>query len=223
MIKPIYQTDNQYSKLVPITYKYQFPRIKGKYFAFCEGDDYWTDPYKLQRQVELLEKHSDIDIVAHDSISVDARTGRVISRNQVINKLSIIPVQKVIIGGGNFVATASLLQRTQAIKNMKRFMRQLSLDYSWQINGSLHGGMIYIPKVMSAYRENVVGSWTHNSKNDIKANIVHRNKVISMLEQLDDDTNNQYHKVIKRVIYKVQIKKTIKQIELILKKLGGDL
>lgn len=59
IIKPIYQTENQYSKGVRINLTYIFPRIKGKYVAICEGDDYWTDPYKLQKQVDFLESHPD--------------------------------------------------------------------------------------------------------------------------------------------------------------------
>ncbi|HHX61228.1 MAG TPA: glycosyltransferase [Epulopiscium sp.] len=47
IIKPIYQTENQYSKGVGISVTYNFPRAKGKYIAMCEGDDYWTDPYYL--------------------------------------------------------------------------------------------------------------------------------------------------------------------------------
>ena len=43
IIKPIYQTENQYSKGVKISREYQFSRARGKYIALCEGDDYWTD------------------------------------------------------------------------------------------------------------------------------------------------------------------------------------
>ena len=53
IIKPIYQTENQYSKGIKVSQVYQFPRAKGKYIALCEGDDYWTDPYKLQKQVDF--------------------------------------------------------------------------------------------------------------------------------------------------------------------------
>lgn len=58
LIKPIYQTENQYSKGVRVsllTYK----KSKGKYIAFCEGDDYWTDALKLQKQVTFLEENPD--------------------------------------------------------------------------------------------------------------------------------------------------------------------
>lgn len=57
IIKPIYQTENQYSKGVNVSGTYQYSRAKGKYIAFCEGDDYWCCEEKLQRQVEFLETH----------------------------------------------------------------------------------------------------------------------------------------------------------------------
>lgn len=56
IIKPIYQTENQYSKRNGSIAKAIDPKLKGKYIAFCEGDDYWIDPNKLQMQVDFLEK-----------------------------------------------------------------------------------------------------------------------------------------------------------------------
>jgi glycosyltransferase involved in cell wall biosynthesis len=61
IIKPIYQTENQYSKGVDV-FQYNFSRAQGKYIALCEGDDYWTDPYKLQKQVDFLEKNPEYSI-----------------------------------------------------------------------------------------------------------------------------------------------------------------
>ncbi|WP_271424742.1 glycosyltransferase family 2 protein [Aequorivita sinensis] len=64
IIKPIYQVENQYSQGVRgIFAKYNFSRAKGKYIAMCEGDDYWTDPYKLQKQVDFLEENEDCAMV----------------------------------------------------------------------------------------------------------------------------------------------------------------
>lgn len=56
IIKPILQKENQYSKGVDISQEIIFPRMKGKYVAICEGDDYWCDNNKLQKQVDFLEK-----------------------------------------------------------------------------------------------------------------------------------------------------------------------
>lgn len=65
IIKPIYQTENQYSKGIGISITYQFPRARGKYIAMCEGDDYWTDPNKLQKQVDFLEANPEYSLSFH--------------------------------------------------------------------------------------------------------------------------------------------------------------
>ena len=67
LFRVIYQNENQYSKGVKtINPKFNYPRARGKYIALCEGDDYWTDPYKLQKQVDFLEANSDYDLVYSD-------------------------------------------------------------------------------------------------------------------------------------------------------------
>jgi len=51
----IYEAENQYSKGYGDLSRIIYSAVRGKYIAVCEGDDYWTDPYKLQKQVEFLE------------------------------------------------------------------------------------------------------------------------------------------------------------------------
>jgi glycosyltransferase involved in cell wall biosynthesis len=64
LIHTILQTENQYSKnnwkITPI-----YQQAHGKYIAICEGDDFWTDPFKLQKQVDLLEAHPGCSISCH--------------------------------------------------------------------------------------------------------------------------------------------------------------
>lgn len=57
LIKPVFQTVNQHSQQISIWKNFQLPRAKGKYIAICEGDDYWVDVYKLQKQVDFLENN----------------------------------------------------------------------------------------------------------------------------------------------------------------------
>lgn len=64
IIKPIYQTENQHSQGKAAS-KFNWDRACGKYLAFCEGDDYWTDSAKLQRQVNFLERHPEYIATAH--------------------------------------------------------------------------------------------------------------------------------------------------------------
>ncbi|MCQ2340625.1 MAG: glycosyltransferase family 2 protein [Paludibacteraceae bacterium] len=63
VIKPVFETENQYSKGGPWgSAVWNYPRAKGKYIALCEGDDYWTDPLKLQKQVDFMESHPDYSV-----------------------------------------------------------------------------------------------------------------------------------------------------------------
>lgn len=57
IIKPIFETENQYSKHDGTIRRILDEHTHGKYVALCEGDDYWIDPYKLQKQVDFLESH----------------------------------------------------------------------------------------------------------------------------------------------------------------------
>lgn len=65
IIKPIYETENQYSKKDGTLRRIMFDACKGRYIAFCEGDDYWTDPYKLQKQVDYLEANPECVLCSH--------------------------------------------------------------------------------------------------------------------------------------------------------------
>jgi glycosyltransferase involved in cell wall biosynthesis len=75
IIKPIYQKENQYSKEGNVYPRFNFPRAKGKYIAICDGDDYWTDPLKLQQQVDFLEVNSQYALTCGGYISKNLLTG----------------------------------------------------------------------------------------------------------------------------------------------------
>lgn len=62
LIKPIYEEENLYSKQGGAITKIVNAQIKGKYIAACEGDDYWIDPYKLQKQVDFLERNPEYEM-----------------------------------------------------------------------------------------------------------------------------------------------------------------
>lgn len=84
IVKPIIQAENKFSKGVVI-FDILKRRAAGKYLAYCEGDDYWTDPYKLKLQCAYLEQHPDVVVTGHDSCSVDAE-GKIIVRSRLTKK-----------------------------------------------------------------------------------------------------------------------------------------
>ncbi|MGM1055647.1 MAG: glycosyltransferase family 2 protein [Bacteroidota bacterium] len=60
LFKVIRQEVNQFSQGIQPFFKFLFPQARGKYIAYCEGDDYWTDPLKLQKQFDFMETNENI-------------------------------------------------------------------------------------------------------------------------------------------------------------------
>ena len=82
IIKPIYETENQWGKGTISKSMDAAMHPNSKYIASCEGDDYWTDPNKLQIQVDFLENHPDFALTVHeytewDELKKDFRTHRI--------------------------------------------------------------------------------------------------------------------------------------------------
>jgi len=207
LIKPIYQTENQYSKNVWITDVYQLRRSKGKYIAICEGDDYWLDPDKLQKQYDALESHPEIDICVHASTLVNASDGKVSGTVEHGSEVSVIPVEKVIEGGGDFVSTNSIFVRREILTDRRKFVDVCPLDYTYQISGSINGGMLYLPDNMSAYRVSVPGSWSVSNNKNRRSNLNFVKELMAGLKQLDIDTNKKYHGIISKKLWRLFLSK----------------
>lgn len=162
LIKPIYQSVNQFSLGKKISLDFNFPRAQGRYIAFCEGDDFWSREDKLQKQVELMEAHPDVDISFHPSYELDFLLGV----NGVMSwygvKERVFSVNEVILGDGAFMPTPSLMVKSGVLKSLPAWFRDFAPvgDFYIQIIASIRGGALYFPLVLSSYRCNVPGSWT---------------------------------------------------------------
>lgn len=218
LIKPVYQTENQYSKNVWITDVYQLRRSKGRYIALCEGDDYWTDPDKLQKQYDALEAHPGVDICVHASTLVNASDGTVTGTVDHGSEVTVIPAEKVIEGGGSFVSTNSIFVRREILCERRKFVDVCPLDYTYQISGSINGGMLYLPDNMSAYRVSVPGSWSVTTEKNRRSNLTAVKEICAGLKQLDTDTNRKYHGIIRKKLFRLFLSKVHLRLLILLKR-----
>lgn len=120
LIKPIYQTENQYSKWYGKIGHIQRARARGKYYAMCEGDDYWTDPYKLQKQVDFLEANEDYGLVHSELDHYNVSSGRLIKNhwkfNAVNNQEGDI-FNSILIGENSMIYACTACFRTELVQN----------------------------------------------------------------------------------------------------------
>lgn len=196
LIKPILQVENQYSKGNSVN-TINLNRAKGKYIAVCEGDDYWTDPYKLQKQVDYMEKNIDCSLCVHSGHIVDAADKTILSSNRPNKGNKIFTVDEVIEGGGGLFLTNSMLFTKKIALERTEFLENAPVgDYPNAINLSLLGKVYYIDEFMSAYRVGHSSSWTAREFNNIENKKRHYEEIDKMLDNINVYTDLRYEATI---------------------------
>jgi glycosyltransferase involved in cell wall biosynthesis len=197
-VRPVIQTENQYSRGVAILPVYCFPLVRGRYVALCEGDDHWTDPTKLQRQVEALERHPEMDFCAH--CTRRTRDGRTIGFVAPRLKDGVIPAEEVV--KVIPLATASLLIRKTCYLTLTP-MREIRFnDMALQLQALARGGVMYLSRCMAEYRSQTPGSWTaaHRGKMALEDRRVDR----MQLEAFDAWTDGKFHGAVRWRLAKIE-------------------
>ncbi|NLD49407.1 MAG: glycosyltransferase family 2 protein [Clostridiaceae bacterium] len=200
LMKPIYQTENQYSKGARPG-KYNRERAQGKYMAICEGDDYWTDPFKLQKQVDYMEKHPECSLCVHAAFRVSPDKTKLKSAVRPNQGNKLFTTEEVILGGGGLFATNSIMYPS-VFKNRPGFFLISPVgDYPLAIYLALQGTVYYIDEFMSAYRVGVPGSWTNRmASSSIEKRIEHINKIAKMLNEVNSYSGYKYDSAITQKI-----------------------
>lgn len=158
LIKPIFEKENTFSKGVkPMPQLYKIS--KGKYIALCEGDDYWTDPMKLQKQVDFLNEHNEYIISYHDVNLIDDK-GEVISKSfsSEIKDFS----SDEMLSGNAIILTGTVLFRNCSISPyLKVFNSVVNGDMAlWHILGMSGHGKFQKDISNTCYRIHHGGIWS---------------------------------------------------------------
>lgn len=200
IVKPIYQTENQYSKGVSITTEIQIPRAKGKYIAFCEGDDYWTNSQKLQIQYDFMESHSQISACCHAYSMVDKEKNLIEERFD-FQQDCIVPMKRLIGDQLKVPHFATLVVRSNIIKDLQAsFLGARSNDMILRVFCAIKGDVYYMPQNMSCYRRFTEGSWTMRVGKNKGIILSQMKERISFYKLLDEYTQGKYAEEIKLVL-----------------------
>lgn len=195
IIKPIYEDENQYQQGKPIgSAIWNYPRSSGKYIALCEGDDYWIDPLKLQKQVDFMESHPDYSLCFHDYNQLWPDGNKVLISKKLSNPLNC-SIRDAILGGGGYMATNSMLFRRQCIENYPLWASMGVGDFPLMLILFHLGKVAHLNIIGSVYRINSVGSWSERMTN-LKFLKKHFRITDNMLVNFDCWSSKKYHRIV---------------------------
>lgn len=169
LIKAVYQTENQHSKRDGSIGRIQRERARGKYYATCEGDDYWTDPLKLQKQVDLMETNPDCTICFHSSLVNNvSKNVEIVAHDHGTSNIIFKPEE--LISGKINMWTASILVKTEVVKTFPDGLVKLKFgDVKLKMWAASKGSVAYVGGgPMSVYRRGIDGAWSENEGKDIR-------------------------------------------------------
>ena len=203
IVKPILQTENQYSKPdTPIMKTFVYPAARGKYFAMCDGDDQFTDPSKLQRQADFLEAHPEYSMVLHRARlhreGEDPSSDRLYPEDGEDRDFS---AEEIAVHGAGRFATNSFMFRREICETLPDcFFISGVGDYPWLFYGVLSGKCRYLARPMCVHNEGVTGSWTVETWGDTKAHIEHEHVIMDMLRKVDAYYDGRWHDIIEKAL-----------------------
>lgn len=150
-------------------------QCKGEYIAQCEGDDYWIDPLKLQKQVDFLEANNNFVLCASNTrISINSI---LIDENQ-----SVYYKQETILNSNNIISdftfnpipTATSLFRSSALKLVDfDFLKKCVMaDWLLMLEMSKIGNIYFFKDFFSVYRIHENGIWSRKNSVDKKIEVI---------------------------------------------------
>lgn len=174
---------------------------KGKYIALCEGDDFWTDQYKLQKQVDFLEENESIVAVTTNATVCD-NNGNTIQKEKIVvspdNKDGAYNLHEFFRKGIQY-PTLTVVFRNRDLDYITTNMHKMANPFlgNWTLWVLLHtlGDFYFINQVTASYRVNP-NSVTHtvNAVKRWEADFMIRRKLVEIIP-------SEYHRYLKDDTY----------------------
>ncbi len=233
LIELVLADENRYSQGIRVSLEIMAPIAQGKYVALCEGDDYWIDCNKLQKQIDYFENHTHCTLIFSNAKVIDTNDNNlgnffplnVWNDREINNKIQSkkeenFSIEEMILL--DFVPTASLVFKKEIYSELGNFKKIIDIVY--RLVATSQGYAHYFPNIFVAYRtgnENSASGSIQKSPVKLKENFY--NLHCEILSEFDLHTNKKYHEIIQKekerklLLYKLKtgkIKDVIKNNDL---------
>lgn len=202
-IKVLYETENQFSKGVKIAFDILLPLINTKYVAICEGDDYWTDIKKLEKQLSFMEKNQDCVMTVHNGIKENTKDGKA----TIINPFSeskYLETEEMFMAFINNPPTASFVLRMDVLKDYPLFVRNAPVvDDVLRLFYFSKGKVYYFDDCMCSRHINHEWSWNSFLDRDEAMYEKYVREILLFYDYYNEYTQGKYQgyvEVVKRKI-----------------------
>lgn len=207
IIRLTLQTENKYSQGVVILKDIVFPQASGTYLAFCEGDDFWVDDEKLQKQYDAMEREPTAAWCAHYVQCVDEQAmpmdgvtlppAKTAFSAQTL--LSCAETLEFLVRNG--IQLTSYFIRRELFRGYyeqtPEFVRIAPVDDEVMVRYcAASGPMIFLPENMSCYRMKSAGSWTAENEANAPKMEQHYLAMVDTIRSFDDFTEHRYPNAI---------------------------
>jgi glycosyltransferase involved in cell wall biosynthesis len=166
-----------------------FRTCQGEYIAILEGDDYWTSPYKLQRQVDFLDAAPDSALCFH-AVETRDDTG-MLPPNVVRVQRGMYTIDDLL--EENFIPTCSVMFRNNLFDGFPAWYRDAPTgDWPLHVLNAQYGTIGYIDEVMAVYRVHAGGVWSPRVSSD------RRRQILTTLELFRRNLDPRYRALIEQ-------------------------
>lgn len=200
IVIPILQTENQYAQGNIHFWSYVWPRARGRYIALCGGDDFWTDPRKLEKQVALLDANPMASVSCHQATICDA-DGTVVEIPNGFPKRFAGVARLPDVLEGNFMVASTVMFRAFPSVPFPTWARKLRAeDWVLHILNAMRGDILCSDDYMACYRRHPRGLWSGRT---FEESLVDFEETIDALNAFDVETGRKHHANVERGITSV--------------------
>ena len=173
-----------------INYLSALRECRGEFVAILDGDDYFTSPHKLQKQVDFLEAHPECAICFHNVIAVH-ENGKPSEEMCAADQQEITDIEQLL--WGNFIPACSIMYRREPLVQIPDWFLTAKMgDWPLNIFKAQYGKIGYIKEIMAAYRVHAAGVWSPRKRSHQLLTS------IKVLDNIDRDLGYKYRQTIRR-------------------------